>query len=49
MTERTKTHPITIDLNQFKLRIDLKNRIEATFHFNSPSRKFYPASHRLGR
>ena len=41
MTERTKTRPITIDLNQFKLRIDLKNRIEATFHFNSPSRRFY--------
>ena len=41
MTERTKTRPITIDLNQFKLRIDLKNRIEVTLHFNSPSRRFY--------
>jgi len=41
MTANTKTRPITIDLNQFKLRIDLKNRIEATFHFNSPSRRFY--------
>jgi len=41
MTEKTKTRPITIDLNQFKLRIDLKNRIEVTLHFNSPSRKFY--------
>ncbi len=41
MTANTKTRPITIDLNQFKLRIDLKNRIEATLHFNSPSRRFY--------
>jgi adenylate cyclase len=41
MTESTKLHPITIDLNQFKLHIELKNRIELTLHFNSPSRKFY--------
>jgi len=41
MTENTKPHPITIDLNQFKLHIGLKNRIELTLHFNSPSRKFY--------
>src|SRR5512136_2945572 len=41
MAENTKTHPITIDLNQFKLHIELKNRIELTLHFNSPSRKFY--------
>jgi len=33
--------PIRIDLNQFKLHIDLKNKIELTLHFNSPSRRFY--------
>ena len=48
MTAKTKSRPITIDLNQFKLRIDLKNRIEATFHFNSPSEDL-PLRHRLGR
>jgi len=31
----------TIDLNQFKLHIELRNRIELTLHFNSPSRRFY--------
>jgi TolB-like protein len=41
MTESTKPHPITIDLNQFKLHIELKKRIELTLHFNSPSRRFY--------
>ena len=41
MTENSKTRPITIDLNQFKLHIALKNRIELTLHFNSPSRRFY--------
>jgi adenylate cyclase len=41
MMENTKPHPITIDLNQFRLHIDLKNRIELKLHFNSPSRKFY--------
>jgi adenylate cyclase len=41
VAENTKTHPITIDLNQFKLHIVLKNKIELTLHFNSPSRKFY--------
>src|SRR5271157_3651560 len=41
ITENIKFHPITIDLNQFKLHIELKNRIELTLHFNSPSRKFY--------
>jgi adenylate cyclase len=41
MTEHTKPHPITIDLNQFKLHIELKKRIELTLHFNSPSRRFY--------
>jgi TolB-like protein/Tfp pilus assembly protein PilF len=41
MTESTKHRPIRIDLNQFKLHIDLKKRIELTLHFDSPSRKFY--------
>jgi len=41
MAESTKPHPITIDLKQFKLHIELKNRIALTLHFNSPSRKFY--------
>ena len=43
MTENTKTRPIAIDLNQFKLHIALRNRIELTLHFNSPSRRFYLA------
>src|SRR4030042_6684262 len=41
MMENAKRHPITIDLNQFRLHIDLKKRIKLTLHFNSPSRKFY--------
>ncbi|MBM4307802.1 MAG: tetratricopeptide repeat protein [Deltaproteobacteria bacterium] len=41
MMENAKHLPITIDLNQFRLLIDLKNRIKLTLHFNSPSRKFY--------
>ena len=41
VTENTKIHPIIIDLNQFKLHIDLKKKIELTLHFNSPSRRFY--------
>ncbi len=41
MTEDIRPHPITIDLDQFKLHISLKHRIELTLHFNSPSRKFY--------
>jgi len=41
MAENTKFHAITIDLNQFKIHIALKNRIELTLHFNSPSRRFY--------
>jgi TolB-like protein len=32
---------IRIDLNQFKLHIALKEELEATLHFNSPSRQFY--------
>ena len=34
-------HPIRIDLNEFKLHIDLRNKISLTLHFNSPSRRFY--------
>jgi adenylate cyclase len=41
MAENTKPHSITIDLNQFKLHIEQKKRIELTLHFNSPSRRFY--------
>ncbi|MEW6184841.1 MAG: AAA family ATPase [Thermodesulfobacteriota bacterium] len=33
-------HPIRIDLNAFKLHLQLKP-IQLTLHFNSPSRKFY--------
>src|SRR4030042_6069770 len=40
MVENTK-NPIRIDLNEFKLHIHLKNRIQLTLYFNSPSRKFY--------
>jgi TolB-like protein/Tfp pilus assembly protein PilF len=41
MEKKVKFHPITIDLNQFKLRVSLKDRIELTLHFNSSSRRFY--------
>src|SRR5574342_851500 len=41
MTGNAKHNLLTIDLNQFRLHIALKNRIELTLHFNSPSRKFY--------
>jgi adenylate cyclase len=41
MARNAKPHSITIDLNQFKLHIELKNKIELTLHFNSPSRRFY--------
>ena len=40
MAENAK-HPIIIDLNQFKLHVDVKNKIALTLHFNSPSRRFY--------
>jgi TolB-like protein/Tfp pilus assembly protein PilF len=33
--------PIQIDLNHFKLHINLPERLEVSIHFNSPSRKFY--------
>ncbi len=32
---------IRIDLNQFKLHISLKEELEVSLHFNSPSRQFY--------
>jgi len=32
---------IRIDINEFKLHIDLKKGTELTLHFNSPSRMFY--------
>jgi TolB-like protein len=41
MAENSTSRPITIDLSQFKLHINLKKRIELTLHFNSPSRRFY--------
>jgi TolB-like protein/Tfp pilus assembly protein PilF len=34
-------HPIKTDLNQFKLHIGVKNKIELTLHLDSPSRRFY--------
>ena len=40
MVENT-TNPTRIDLNEFKLHIHVKNRIQLTLHFNSPSRRFY--------
>jgi adenylate cyclase len=33
--------PIRIDLNQFKLHLSLKPKIELSIHFDSPSRMFY--------
>jgi adenylate cyclase len=41
MADNTKSYSITVDLNQFKLHMKLKDRIELTLHFNSPSRRFY--------
>jgi TolB-like protein/Flp pilus assembly protein TadD len=32
---------IRIDLNDFKLHLQLKNKTQLTLHFNSPSRRFY--------
>jgi TolB-like protein len=40
MAEKIQQH-IRIDLNQFKLHIDIKNKIELTLLFDSPSRRFY--------
>ncbi len=41
MIEKVRPHLISIDLNEFKLCIALKKGTESTFHFNSPSRRFY--------
>jgi adenylate cyclase len=41
MAQSTKPRPVTIDLNEFKLHIALRNGTELTLHFNTPSRKFY--------
>ena len=38
---KKEKEPIRIDLNQFKLHISLKHKLELTLHFNSPSRRFY--------
>ncbi len=40
MVENTK-NPVRIDLNEFKFHIHIKNRIQLTLLFNSPSRRFY--------
>ncbi len=39
MVENTK-NPIKIDLNEFKLYLHLQKN-QLTFHFDSPSRRFY--------
>ena len=41
MAQNTLPHPISIDLNQFKLHLALRNGTELTLHFNTPSRRFY--------
>ena len=41
MAKKTVHPPITIDLNQFKLHVRLKDKLELTLLFNSPSRRFY--------
>jgi len=33
--------PICIDLNQFKLHINIPDRLDVSLHFTSPSRRFY--------
>jgi adenylate cyclase len=40
MMENSK-HSIQIDLNEFKLHLHLNNKTQRTFHFDSPSRRFY--------
>jgi len=40
MAERARA-PILIDLNQFKLHINVPERLNVSLHFASPSRKFY--------
>ena len=34
-------NPIKIDLDQFKLHINIEHGLELSFHFGSPSRRFY--------
>jgi hypothetical protein len=41
MTKKTGYPPVTIDLDQFKLHVRLKDKLELTLLFNSPSRRFY--------
>ena len=41
MTVEKIQQPIKIDLNEFKLSLDVKNKIKLTLHFDSPSRRFY--------
>ncbi len=43
MDEKPK-QTLKIDLNQFKLSLYLKQKTEVTFHFDSPSRRFYLAA-----
>ena len=53
----SEKEPIRIDLDQFKLHINIPDKIELSLHFDSPSRRFYLAvtafvvseMHRLGR
>ena len=40
MAEKDRA-PIRIDLNQFKLHINIPARLDVSLHFTSPSRKFY--------
>jgi adenylate cyclase len=40
MVEKDRA-PIRIDLNQFKLHINIPARLDVSLHFTSPSRKFY--------
>ena len=41
MAKKTKFLAVSIDLDQFKLHIRLKDKNEVTLHFDSPSRRFY--------
>jgi adenylate cyclase len=41
MTRNTEPKPICIDLNEFKLHVNLKNQFRLTLHFDSHSRRFY--------
>ena len=41
MAKKTRYPPVTIDMDQFKLHVRLKDRMELNLLFNSPSRRFY--------